>query len=211
MDILRKESELLDSNMYLIKENDHVIIIDPCQELSIYEEQCCYDLIILTHEHYDHISGVNLWKKKTGAKVLCSCLCAENIKNPKKNMSHHFDVFYDLQNFVEVSKRIVVDDYICEADETFNEQTNFIWQGHSVKLYECPGHSKGSILIIIDGKYLFSGDSILKNYLTECRFPGGSKKDWETIGFPLIKSLDNSMEVYPGHFESFKLKDKRWE
>ena len=30
------------------------------------------DRILLTHEHYDHISGVTLLREKTGGRVLCS-------------------------------------------------------------------------------------------------------------------------------------------
>ena len=53
----------IDSNMYVILENKKALIIDPCvsEEAKEYlkSEQVKEILVLLTHEHYDHISGVN--------------------------------------------------------------------------------------------------------------------------------------------------------
>ena len=35
-------------------------------------------------------------------------------------------------------------DFCCEADEVFEDQMVFDWQGHSVYLFEAPGHSAGN-------------------------------------------------------------------
>lgn len=83
MKVKRYESDLLCSSMYLIEESEHAIVIDPCRDTSMLSG-LRIDKIILTHEHYDHISGVNIWKQKTNASVLCSKACAGNIQNPKK-------------------------------------------------------------------------------------------------------------------------------
>ena len=71
----------IDSCMYIWQEEDSVVIIDPCVSkdalLYLRERNINRILVILTHEHYDHISGVN-WLKENFAKVsvLCSQLCA---------------------------------------------------------------------------------------------------------------------------------------
>ena len=70
----------IDSCMYIWQEEDSVVIIDPCVSkdalLYLRERNINRILVILTHEHYDHISGVN-WLKENFAKVsvLCSQLC----------------------------------------------------------------------------------------------------------------------------------------
>ena len=74
-----------------------------------------------------------------------------------------------------------------------------------IKCVEMPGHSTGSIGIIIDNKLFFSGDSLLKNVHVTTSLPGGSKKDYRSITVPLIKALPNETLVYPGHGESFIL------
>ena len=68
--------------MYIIEENNHAILIDPyIQKGSM--KNLIIDKIILTHEHYDHISGVNYYKEKYNVPVLCSNACAKNIENPR--------------------------------------------------------------------------------------------------------------------------------
>ena len=79
MKIFHIISNLISSNMYVLEENNHLILIDPCI-IDIRLENKTVDYIFLTHEHYDHISGVNYWKEKCEAEVVCSNICAENIE-----------------------------------------------------------------------------------------------------------------------------------
>ncbi len=197
--------------MYIIREGNHIIVIDPCNFYDDVEEADKVDMIILTHEHFDHISGVNGWKERTGAKVVCNSFCAENIQNPKMNLSHHFNAIYKLQESVPVNEKVTVEDYICKADKAFESNLEIEWEGHQIRLISCPGHSDGSILVILDDRYLFSGDTILRDHMIECRFPGGSKKIWREKGKSIVNSLNKNWGVYPGQFESFKLSEKEWD
>ncbi|WP_051538330.1 MBL fold metallo-hydrolase [Butyrivibrio proteoclasticus] len=208
MEIKTVTSDIFNSNMYIISDRGHAIIVDPCRDLTDFDESLVYDWIFLTHEHYDHISGVKLWKEKSKARIMCSHSCAENIMDSRKNLSNHFDAFNELQTFYPKYEGEKIEGFTCEADEFFTECTSFEWQGHEIEMMECPGHSKGSILIIIDNQVLFSGDSLLKDYPTACRFPGGSTKQWKKEGIPIIRSLDKELMVYPGHFGSFLLNEK---
>lgn len=211
MNIIRIPSDLLLSNMYVIEEGGHAIIVDPCVNRTVFKNHAVYDWIFLTHEHYDHISGVNLWKEMTGAKVLCSRKCAGRISSPKKNMSHYFDTFGEMQTWTRWDSGRQIEDYACEADEIFEGNFSTEWQGHEINLTECPGHSEGSILIHIDNRHLFSGDSIFKDFPTECRFPGGNQRRWRESESSIIRGLNQNLTVYPGHFEEFILKERHKE
>ena len=203
MEILRFVSDLLLSNMYILKEGDSVIVIDPCCNTAP-AEGLHVDRILLTHEHYDHISGVNEWKKLTGAPVLCSEKCAERMSDPKKNLSRIFPVFCELQTWIKLETLPDADQsYSAKADETFSDKHSFFWKGHEVRLFELPGHSPGGTGIIVDDKSFFSGDSLMEDTAVELRLPGGSKKDWETVSLPKLSELPDGMTVYPGHFEPF--------
>lgn len=203
MKIQRVESPLLASNMYVISENQYAIVIDPFQNLEP-AENLIIDKIILTHEHYDHISGVNDWKRLTNAPVLCSKTCGENIQSSKKNMARLFEVFCELQTWMIVDKIPEADEnYTCQADETFEDELDFAWKGHDFHLFELPGHSLGSIGILLDGQYFFSGDSLIEGKEIELRFPGGSKAKWEKIGIPRLALIPEGTQVYPGHFKEF--------
>ena len=76
---------------------------------------------------------------------------------------------------------------------------------HKIFLKETPGHSKGSICILVDEKILFSGDTLVTGHETILRLPGGSKKDFAGITLPYLESLDREIMVYPGHGEPQKL------
>ena len=88
------------SNCYVLFDRDFgndCILVDPGsrseKELISYldQEGMIPMYIILTHEHFDHCWGVNELVEKYQVPIICSQLCAEAIKNEKRNCS----VFYD--------------------------------------------------------------------------------------------------------------------
>ncbi len=205
MEILRYASDLLSSNMYVVKEGAAAVVIDPFRSLAA-AEGLAVEKILLTHEHYDHISGVNLWKAATGAPVLCSRICGENLQNPRKNLARLFDVFCDLQTWIPITEKPDSDEnYTCTADEVFEGETTFDWRGHRFRLFEMPGHSMGSIGIVLDESAFFSGDSLMKGLEIELRFPGGSRRAWKSIGARRLAEVPEGIRVFPGHFDDFIL------
>lgn len=205
IEIRRYKSGLLSSNMYVIVEGTHAIVIDPFDDVRP-AAGLTIDYILLTHEHYDHISGVNVWKAKTGAPVLCSKACAENIQNPKKNLANHFKEFCELQTWMILDEIPESDpEYSCTADQMFENAMSFNWQEHTFRLFEIPGHSQGSIGIFLDDKEFFSGDSLMESSEIELRMPGGSRKKWKEIGSKRIEALPNGIRIWPGHFNEFCL------
>lgn len=55
------------------------------------------DLLLVTHEHYDHISGVNKFKELYGCKLLSNSKCDNNLQRPAKNFSKYFEAYYEFQ------------------------------------------------------------------------------------------------------------------
>ena len=203
IEIRRYESDLLLSNMYVVVEGKHAVVIDPNKDVSVAED-LIIDKIILTHEHYDHIFGVNCWKKAREISVFSSKTCAENCKDPRKNLAKYFKEFCELQTWIHLKKTPEYDPlYSCSVDETFDDSTVLEWMDHKWCLFEMPGHSMGSIGVILDDRYFFSGDSLIENHEIELRGPGGSKKKWRDIGLPRLKKLPCGIQVFPGHFNSF--------
>ena len=205
MNIRRYVSGLLLSNMYLIVEGDHAVVIDPFEDI-VPAKGLTIDYIFLTHEHYDHISGVNDWKEAMHPIVVCSKTCAANIQNPKKNLASHFKEFCELQTWIHLDKIPASDPYyFCRADTTFDDEVKIKWQGHEFHLTEIPGHSPGSIRIMLDGTDYFSGDSLMKNCEIELRLPGGSRKKWKEPGSKRIEKIPQGTRIWPGHFDGFIL------
>lgn len=200
------ESAYLKSNMYVLIEQGHITMIDPCENYII-PEGMEPDYIFLTHEHYDHISAVNYWKERSNAKVICSSICGSNIKDSKRNLSKHFGVFLQIQTWIEDIGNIEVSPYETVADIVFPERLEVSWKGHKFFLFITPGHSKGSSSILLDNYWLFAGDTLMKNFPVSFGLPGGSKKDWLNITKPAFLKLPENTVVMPGHFECFALKD----
>ncbi len=191
--------------MYVIQEDGHAVVIDPARDIAPGKD-LKIDLMIVTHEHYDHISGVNAWKEKYRAPLLCSSTCAARLTDPGKNRARHFDAFCELQTWMKLEKLPDIDTaYACQADRVFKDEMFFSWQKHQIRLIEIPGHSPGGIGIYLDNDAFFSGDSLIKDCEIELRFPGGSRKQWLELGEPQIKAVPKGTRIYPGHFESFIL------
>lgn len=196
---------ILETNVYLIEENNHAIIIDTYDDnnfiKTLLHNNPILDLVILTHEHYDHISGVKLLQRTYSAKVLASKICDKNLRNSKLNLSRYFEAYCELQTGVKIKPHTPIGAFVCHADKFFYGENEMIWQGHSIYFRETPGHSQGSICIMIDNKYLFSGDTILPTIMTITRFPGGSQKEFEERTVHFIKTIPHNVIVYPGHGE----------
>lgn len=204
MIINRVVSNLISSNMYIVIEGTGAIVIDPCRNTEM-PDGIVPEFIFLTHEHYDHISGVNAWKEKYNTKVICSEKCNSRIQSKKKNMSHYFEAFCEIQ--IEFDNTLPLDfdpEYECKADEEISEDVEFMWRDHLIRFILLPGHSLGSSGILIDN-CLFSGDSIFEGQDTVLNFPGGSAKEWKDTSLPKIMALPPDIIVYPGHFDSFRL------
>lgn len=200
MDVLIKKitNKPIDSNCFVIcfpKNSNSCIIVDPgtedCSELIkfINRKNLIPGYLILTHEHFDHIWGVNKLKKLYECKVICSKSCSEKIINRKKNMS----VFYDQVGFELNNAELVIEDInYCLK-----------WNGLNISFIKTPGHTDSSICFYIDNN-LFTGDTIIKGLKTVVKLPTGNKEDlFETIEKLKKQFINKQIIIHAGHGESF--------
>lgn len=196
----------IDARMYIILENEKALVIDPCiseEALTLLKENDIEEfLILLTHEHYDHISGVNWLRENfSHVQVFCSSKCAAALPKPSKNLSIYWEILFmgKDEETREYVRNMNIQPYSCEADRKFEGEYEMSWEGHSLFLKETPGHSEGSICVLLDERALFSGDSLVNGHPTITRLPGGSKKEYAEITLPYLQSLNPELLVYPGH------------
>ena len=84
------------------------------------------------------------------------------------------------------------------ADRTFKDALRFGFYGHEVALTAVHGHSADGLVAVVDGRLLFSGDTLL-SIPTVTRFPNGSCRRFWTEDVPMLTGLGGIEAVYPGH------------
>ena len=203
LNVERFINELMTSNCYVVYDEDtkRCLVIDPASEKSLREIQfieengLALDYIILTHEHTDHTWGVNsLVEQYKKAQVICSEVCKQNLK---KEFQAYFLLYYDDANYHYT---------VCKVDKTTEELNGaLMWQGYEIRFIPTPGHSFGSICILIDG-LLFTGDTIMqaKPYVNK---RNGSKELFYKSRKKVVEMFKPETKVYPGHGDMFSLNE----
>ena len=206
----------IESNMYVIRGKKELMIIDPSVDEDLFKsipnEPLERITVLLTHEHIDHISGVNRLRNLfTQTIVVCSSCCAEGIQDPAKNLAKYWDILFGDRNKQTKNevREILEKDYICWSDKIFEDELEISFESHSLKLIWAPGHSQGGMLIFVDDAAVFTGDNLVEGNGVICRFPGGNKKAYMEKTYPKISELSDNILILPGHGKPGKLKDMR--
>lgn len=204
---------VLDSRMYILindRNEKEALIIDPlCSEeaVSVIHE-LTHVTVLLTHSHYDHISGVNWLRKLVDCTVLCSDICAAKISDPNKNFSSFSTalIIGKTDEEQEQCMEFFELDYSCQADKTFEKEIRFPFGSYQIDIIYTPGHSDCSQCIQLTTSkkglspdIVFTGDSLVNGHEVITRLPGGSKRDYASTTKPYLDSLAEDTLIMPGH------------
>ena len=119
-------------------------------------------------------------------------------------MSRYFEAFSQMQTYARQDEHVSIEkNYCCTAEFTFDDQMQFYWQDNFFELFALPGHSDGSIGIMVNRCNFFSGDSLFEEHEVELGFPGGDREKWKTICSGRLAGLPEGIIVYPGHYKEF--------
>ena len=181
MEIIRFTLGSLRSNCYIVIEEKHALIIDPGYESDevikhLKKNELHVDAIYITHGHPDHVGGVKLIKE------LYSCLVYAPLKDR---------IWMGKSSYNQLGYEIPVDLWVREHDY-------FDVIGQRFTVYETPGHSEGSTVLLTD-HILFSGDTLFYQSIGRTDIP---LSDAQVI-YHSIKRMyqlfDEDTIVYPGH------------
>lgn len=213
--VAEREKSVAEQEKSVVEQEESVgnkrtaIIIDPSQSeevVDLLRRSGITKLIILpTHEHYDHISGINYYRKcfagDVEVTVICNSACAENMTRPEKNMAMYWEVLISGKSESEqlAGEKVKDLNYSCNADVSFDGDYCFEWQGNKVEIKSAPGHSQGGSIIYLGEKIVFTGDNLTNGNGVICRWPGGSKKDYLEKTKPMIEAIGSDVLICPGH------------
>jgi len=198
--IVRDVSPVFSSCAYVIaaEGSGEALVIDPGNPsldsiIGILEhlEVRMVPYILLTHEHVDHIAGVEELRNRYDSKLVCVRHCSEAIGDAKRNLSYYAD-----------SKGFTcrAADWICECDGW-----QFNWAGVEISMIATPGHSPGGMCAALGSHALFTGDTLLGNQRTPTQLPGGSAVELLTSLELILTAHPPDIMVFPGHGKAFPL------
>lgn len=182
---------------YLIREGDHIFVIDPgfpdpAMEREIASHRFTSCLVINTHGHADHIGGNKGIKESFNGIIHIHEDDAPMLADPEKNLSLFMGVSL-------VSP---------EADVTLEEGALVGEGASSLTVLHTPGHTPGSVSLLDDRKgILFTGDTLFDGGWGRTDLPGGDEKAL-IRSLKRLRMLDPRLRCYPGHGPAFILKDQ---
>lgn len=137
--------------------------------------------ILLTHGHFDHVLGVNYYKKKYGIDA------------------YLYEKDEDLlQDAIRYARHLNVSDAAPVHVKTFNVDTKFQVGSYEIKVILTPGHTQGGVCYLIDGN-LFSGDTLFHGTYGRTDLPESDDAKMQESLKKLFEELPDETPVYAGH------------
>ncbi len=167
------------------------VIVDPGSDGSLLMEvlqgnRVPVVTVILTHAHIDHVSGLPALKAAFGdLKVM--------MHPADQNLYTHLDTQARL--FSQPVPDVPPVDHFLEHSEVITHDDIHM------KVLHTPGHSKGSICVLISGErdILLSGDTLFREGIGRTDVLGGSRKQILHSIKQHLMALDDTTLVLPGH------------
>ena len=173
------------TNCYILCDEEAKVcaVIDPGDEpkrieAMIASSGCTPIMILLTHGHFDHCTGVaGLLETWPELPVYI----------------HEGDVTDGMGGELRFRR-------LGEKNQRYYKEGDKLTVGGlTLDVLETPGHSQGSVCLLVEGQsVIFSGDTLFRGNCGRCDFPGG---DYRAMLKSLARlgRLEGQYTVYPGH------------
>lgn|SRR5574344_106536 len=180
----------LDANNYLLidEETKEAVLIDCSTSNDKFVEDIKslgvkLKYILLTHGHFDHILGVDKFKKVFGVETYVSKSDIEQIQAAPQMMQ-----FY---GGIEPFDITTINHFVKEGNIFTIGKTE-------IKAIETPGHTQGGMSYLADGK-IFSGDTLFQTSVGRTDLPGGDLRKIVHSVKDVLFAFPDETEVFPGH------------
>ena len=201
MDLKILQTGPLEVNTYILtdEQSKEVVIIDIGGDFETIKKELDekgfkIKFILNTHGHFDHILGeIEIPKKYPDIPIYMNEADIFHVKNINNELKMW---------------RVNKETEPLHPTKFIDENTKLSLGEKEIKIYETPGHSKGSLSFYTDGK-LFSGDALFKHSIGRTDFTDG---DYDTLISSIktkLFTLPDETKVYPGHGPSSTINDEK--
>ncbi len=167
--------------------------------------------VVVTHAHFDHVGDLQAVQQCSAAPVICHCLETTHLRrgaSPLPRGTHFLaqavvrageSFFPRLGDFPPVI-----------PDQAVDGETELSWPGLKVKLVPTPGHTAGSLSVLVDDTDALVGDSLY------ARLPGAVFPPFANAPTLLLGTWEkmrrwNCITFFPGHGPPLEAEAARWE
>lgn len=218
MELLKINTGIYRINTWIVKLDDrNVFVVDPATSAFTGDENAVVSFlkannlnplgIILTHCHYDHVTGTATLKKAFPDVKICvhqadEVFCTQNAFETQGELLEGMG----LGEFSVALKNLPAADVSLRGGETLDlvlgkdssdEVKALLSQW---KIIHTPGHTKGGVCIYSEkDKTLISGDTVFYMSYGRTDLPGGSDSEMIKTLKMIYSSLPGDTKVYPGH------------
>lgn len=178
------------TNCYIVNKqgSDACFVVDPGEEAEkianyIRKKDMKLEGILLTHGHFDHITGVSELVSLLGGKVYALQDEKELLASPQLNGSPMmgYEVAIEPDMFLRDGEKISI-------------------AGITLQVIHTPGHTKGGCCYYVEEeKTLFSGDTIFMESIGRTDFPTGNGRELIDSIRNKVLVLPDEVKIYPGH------------
>lgn len=200
------------SNAYLIRKGNQNVLVDTGKETAYKRLEknleslhvSKIDFLVLTHTHYDHCQNAKKMEEQFACKTIVSEKEKASVDNGYTPLPNG-TIFISglISKLGRLIARKPFEYSVFTPDLLLNGQMDLHDSDLDIKLIETPGHSAGSISIIIDNEIALVGDAMFGIFRNSV-FPPFADNAYE-----LIKSwrrlLNTSCHLFlPGHGKAIK-------
>ena len=191
MKTVRIQAEGYGANCWVLidEETSEFALIDPSpsgeafsdflEKRELNKENLKY--ILLTHGHFDHITGADEIRDISGAPLCVHEADADFLTTDKNAYKYFFR-----------------EDLIMRPAEIILHDGDVLTLGKSeIKVVSTPGHTEGSVCFFV-GDNIYTGDTLFDRSIGRTDLVGGNQAKLEESLRKLI-SLDRDYNIYPGH------------